>query len=103
MVRRYQGGTASIEVEILELQSLIKVDVIEMKDRQNAGVGSRSLQVIANIGMLQMRLQRSRNNASHPFIEIAQDNACALDFTMVDDLFFKQAARLLPMLKQSRP
>src|SRR5689334_1830663 len=103
MVRRYEGGTASIEVEVLEFQSLIKIDVIQMKDRKDTWIGSRTLQVITNVRMLEMSLQRARNNAAHPFIEIAQHNARTLDFTMVDDLFFEQATGLLPMFKQRRP
>jgi hypothetical protein len=58
--------------------------------------------VAANVGVFQMELQRTCDCASHPFIEIAQNNSWPLQFAMTDNLLLEQTSRLLTMFEECR-
>jgi hypothetical protein len=73
-----------------------------MKNRQHSRIGSRSLEVVPNVGVFQMELQRTCDCASHPFIEIAQNNPWTLQFAMADNLLLEQTSRLLTMFEECR-
>ena len=87
-------------MQSLELQATIKIDVIQMKERQHAGIRPFPAQVMADICPFQMRTQRFCNGAAKPFIEIAQNNARSGKARMVDDLIVEQPPRLRAVFKE---
>ena len=53
-------------------------------------------------GVFQMELQRTRDCASHPFIEIAKNNSWTFQFAMADNLLLEQTSCLLTMFEECR-
>src|SRR5262245_36050345 len=75
MIGGNQGHAAAVKKELLQSQIAIKVHMIQMHQRQHAGIGPPAVQMELNVNAYEFLLQHSRNQATRPFVEIAQHQA----------------------------
>ena len=61
-----------MECASLQPEVVIKVDVVEMHDRENSRVGARAAKVESQVGAIEVLGKQSRGEAARPFIEITQ-------------------------------
>ena len=66
---------SALQMQLLQPQGGIVVNVIQVEERQQTGVGSRPAEVGADVGAFQVRTEKPGGEAGGPFIEVAQDEA----------------------------
>ena len=103
MIGSHQGRTAFVKLEIGHLQPPVKVNVIQMQQGQNSGVGLAAANVSAKITALEMKLQQTRGKAVRPFIKIPENNLQTLDVSARHHLLIEKTTSLLPALEIGRP
>ena len=61
------------------------IDVVEMQERQNAGIGSLAPQMYAQIDRLQLLLEHGGGQALTPFVEVAEHDLRRVNPAIVHD------------------
>ena len=89
-------------MQTFELECRVEVDMVQSEDRQHPGIGSRPVQMAPDIGVLEVRFESSSHCATHPLVEIAEDDTRPAQLVMTDDPFFEQPPCLLTMFHESR-
>ena len=59
--------------------------MIEVQDREDAGIRAPSLQVLAQVDALQPFAQHRRGESLHPLVEVAEDDLRHADAAIVQD------------------
>src|SRR5436190_3836129 len=62
------------------------VNVIEVEQREETGIGSPPFQVVAQVNALQPSAEQLRRRAAHPLVEVAKHNLRAPDMAVRDDV-----------------
>src|ERR1700730_18784272 len=75
MVARNQRLSGPAQPQLFELQSRVVVNVIEVQEREQPGVGAGSAKVHPYVGALQMRTEQARCQSASPFVEVSQDDS----------------------------
>lgn len=73
-------GAAFVEREAFKRERGIVVDVIEVDERERAGIGARSLEMLAEVCTLEMFGEKVRGQTARPFVEVAEHDARAVQF-----------------------
>ena len=55
MIRCQERPPALVQMQLLQFEGAVEVDVIEVKDRQYAGIGAGPVQLTAYIGSIKVR------------------------------------------------
>jgi len=88
-----------MEPGLAEPQVFVIVDMVEMDDGQDPGVGPAPSQVEPQIGALKVAGQQSRGQPARPFVEIAKQNTGTAMSAVAEDLLIQQPTRLAPPLE----
>jgi len=85
MVRRDEREPRARELDADDLHPPRVVDVVEVQQREESGIGAPSLQVIAQVDAVQFFAEQRRRQPLHPFIEIAEDDLRSADVAIRGD------------------
>jgi hypothetical protein len=97
MIGSHKGGTTPVKRQRFQVKSCIEINVIEMQEGQNAGIGAGAAEMGADVSALKVRFEEARCKAPGPLVEIAEDDACYRELTVgkdseVDELSSLKAA-----------
>lgn len=100
MIGSYKGGTTSVKRQRLQVKHFIEINVIEMQEGQNAGIGAGAAEMGADVGALKMRFEESRYKALGPLVEIAEDDACSRELTVGKDSEVDELSSLMAAFEE---
>ena len=85
MIRRDQRLARAGNLDARDFDMPFVINVVEMQERQDAGVGAFAPQVHAQIDRLQLLAQRRGGDAAAPFVEIAEHDLRRVNPPVVHD------------------
>ena len=100
MVRGDEGGRAPVEHTPLQPEVVIKVDMVEVHDRENARVGASAAKMESQVGAIEVLGKQSRGEAARPLIEITQKQPRPDMATIDQNILGQQLSGLVATLKK---
>src|SRR5690242_3252602 len=80
-----ESRTASVWHQALQLQTCIKIIVIQVKKRNQARISPRAAQMSSDIHTLKVGREDAGSQATRPFVEIPKDDPHSLQFYTIQD------------------
>src|SRR5262245_6750833 len=102
MIGGDQRCPAAMPVKAFQTECLIEVDVVEREDRKTSRERAISAEVSSHVGFVEVRRHSRSPGTAQPFIEVAQNNARALQLLIRDDSALDQLPCLLPLFEETR-
>jgi hypothetical protein len=100
MVRRDERGGTTVERASLQPEIVIKVDVVEVHDRENSRVGACAAKMESQIGAIEMLGKQSRCETARPFIEITEKQPRPSVATIDQNILGQQLPGLVAPFKE---
>ena len=91
-----------MKTEAVKMNLGIKINVIQMKERQHPWVCARTIEVVSQIGIDEMLAEQTSGESARPFIKVTEDDARTLELRSVQYFLTDELPRLLPALQKSR-
>lgn len=102
VIRSDESRSAAVEFGLHQFQSFVEVDVIQMQERQNAGISALSPEVKANVCALEVFFQQARSHTARPFVEISKQDSRAYVVAVFQHVFVQQLFSLMPPFDERR-
>src|SRR4030095_11872337 len=87
--------------QLFKNQVSIKINMIQVHEWKNSGIGAGSPEVAPNVGALKMRGHQARNKPASPFVEVSQHDAGSLQLIARQNFGRDQLPPLCAPLQQS--
>src|SRR5262245_55055092 len=100
VIRSDQRGGGSVQRYPLKFEFIVEIDVIEMQERQYAGIGFRPLEVNSNVRACQVRGKQSRSQTPGPLIEVSQHDFRSTQLFVVQYRLVHKLSALMPSLDE---
>jgi hypothetical protein len=94
---------ASMKITIFHGEGGVKIDVIEMEQRQDAGICARTPQASLNIHTLKLGVKQACGKTPCPFVEVSQYNPGPLELAAVQNIRSQQHPGLLTSFEIRSP
>src|SRR5262245_43371942 len=98
MIRSDQRGAATVQLGVNQLQRFVVVDVIQMQEGKDPGIGGGASQSRANVGAAEMFIEQARGQSARPFVEVAHQHTRAYVVAVLEHVVVEQFARLAAAL-----
>ena len=85
VIGRQYGPSASVKRRTLERERLIKVNMIQMEDRSDAGEGAHGAEVQLWIDTLEFRFEKTSCQSAYPFVKVAGYHSPPNDGRVIED------------------
>lgn len=100
MIRGDERRFAFMEKGVREAKILIEINMVEVKNGQDAGKGARCAEVRFGVDGLEFRFEKFGRQTFRPFVEIARDDAFAGKFRVFENVRVKQLVNLPAALEK---
>src|SRR5438309_7432005 len=100
VVAGQQGSAAAVDGKIHQAQVVVVVDVVQVQQRQDAGIGAAASGEAFQVGAAKFAAQQAGGEAERPLVEIAGDDARPAQAGAARDLIAHQARALGAALAQ---
>ena len=102
MVRGYKRYAALVKRHTMQLQRVVKVDVIQVEEWKHPRISSGTRKVGSDVGACEVRRQQSCRQPASPLVEVAQHDTSARQILVIQYRRVYQLARLMTALQKSR-
>src|SRR5690349_4493133 len=90
----------SVQMHVAQFEVAIVINMVEVQERQDAGVGGSAFQVHDDIGALHVLAEELAGQAASPFVEIADDNAMRRKLSASQDVRRKKLPCLFAAFRE---
>src|SRR4051812_5975936 len=101
MVRCNERRAAAMDAEGFQRQRPVVVEVVEMEQRQNAGIGAGIARVCPRLDGLKLGAHQARSKTARPLVKVAKHDAGAGVLGAFQYSICEQLARLLTTLYEA--
>src|SRR6476646_10052548 len=85
MVGGHKCLPRAVQLDAANLDVTLVIDVVEVKDGEDAGIGPPPLEMFVDVDALKERVERARRQAPHPLVEVSKNDLGALYAFVVDE------------------
>jgi hypothetical protein len=102
MIRGDERRLAVVQKGVCQFEIAVEIDMVEMKDGQNAGKGARFSEMSFRVDALKFRFKEPGRQPARPFVEIARDDAFTGKARVFENVRVEQFMNLPPPLEKRR-
>jgi hypothetical protein len=103
VIRGAERRPAFVQKRVREPEIPVEINMIEMKDRQDAGKGPRRAEMRFSVDRMKPGFEKFGRQAARPFVKIARDDAFSGEFRVFEKMRGEQLVNLPAALEKRRP
>ena len=98
MIGSHKGPPVSQKDRLADLKLRVEIDVIQIEEGRDCRIRASPPHMRPQIGEMELRGERARDEAAGPFVEIPEDDARTGNVRRLEEIFIHQQDRLRPPL-----